>query len=177
MAEGVRYIKIARIDKNGTDLTNTLQSLTELTIPYPTSGNVTYQILSKTEYLTYFLYYVENPSLPTDGATLKYDFTGSIQNQVGDTGKTFKILHIDATNDPFDFLQNTSLVDNGVSHVESRYVLNTYPKVKINILATGSITFTTHTTDDYRFRLFTDVNTSVDSITISNPGTSAQNVN
>ena len=34
MAKKVLYIKIARIDQNGNDLTNTLESLTQITIPY-----------------------------------------------------------------------------------------------------------------------------------------------
>ena len=47
-SEGVRYIKIAKRDKNGVDQTNTLQSLTEITIPFSTS-NITYNIISITE--------------------------------------------------------------------------------------------------------------------------------
>ena len=50
---GVRYIKIAKKDKNGVDQTNTLQSLTEITIPFSTS-NITYNIISITEKPTYF---------------------------------------------------------------------------------------------------------------------------
>ena len=47
------YIKISRIDKNGVNQTNTLQSLNKLTIPYST-GNITYTILSIVEKPTYF---------------------------------------------------------------------------------------------------------------------------
>ena len=54
MAEGVRYIKVSKKDKNGVDQTNTLQSITELTIPF-SSGNITYDILSISEQPTYFL--------------------------------------------------------------------------------------------------------------------------
>ena len=48
MAEGVKYIKVAKIDANGVDQTLSLQSLSELTIPYST-GNVRYEILSISE--------------------------------------------------------------------------------------------------------------------------------
>ena len=34
MAEQVNYIKVARIDGDGNDLTDKLQDLTKLTIPY-----------------------------------------------------------------------------------------------------------------------------------------------
>ena len=39
MAEGVKYIKVAKIDKNGVNQTLSLQSLSVLTIPYST-GNI-----------------------------------------------------------------------------------------------------------------------------------------
>ena len=77
MAEGVRYIKVAKKDKNGVDQSNTLQSLNDLIIPF-SSGPITYKILSRSEQPTYFLYYVENPSLEWDDkATLNYTFSGS----------------------------------------------------------------------------------------------------
>ena len=44
MADGVRYIKIAKIDKNGVDQTPTLQSLNQLTIPYST-GDIYIKLL------------------------------------------------------------------------------------------------------------------------------------
>ena len=52
MAEQVNYIKVARIDGDGNDLTDTLQDLTKLTIPY-SSGNVTYDILNIIGYVEY----------------------------------------------------------------------------------------------------------------------------
>ena len=77
MAEGVRYIKVSKKDKNGEDQTNTLQSINELNIPF-SSGNVTYDILSISEQPTYFLYYVENPNLEwADHADISYSFSGS----------------------------------------------------------------------------------------------------
>ena len=78
--EGVRYIKIARIDKNGVDQTTTLQSLNQITIPY-TSGDIVYTIVNITEKPTFFLYYVNPAEVDWDDrAEIKYDFTGSILN-------------------------------------------------------------------------------------------------
>ena len=59
MADKVEYIKIARIDQDGNNLTNTLESLTQITIPY-TSGTspAVYPIESITRYSDYFLYKV-----------------------------------------------------------------------------------------------------------------------
>ena len=45
MADGVRYIKISKIDKNGINQTNTLQSLNQITIPY-TSGDIVYTVIN-----------------------------------------------------------------------------------------------------------------------------------
>lgn len=56
--EGIVYIKIARKDQNGVDITNTLESLSTIVLPTST-GNRTYTILNSTRESTYFLYYVE----------------------------------------------------------------------------------------------------------------------
>ena len=80
MAEGVKYIKISKKDKNGVDKTPTLQSLTELTIPYST-GNVRYDILDIVEKPTFFLYRVDNPGIEfNDHAEIQYNFTGSVDS-------------------------------------------------------------------------------------------------
>ena len=83
MAEGVRYIKVAKKDKDGNDQSLSLQSLSELNIPYST-GNVRYEILSISEHDNYFLYYVENPNIEhADRATLNYSFSGSYTGSHG----------------------------------------------------------------------------------------------
>ena len=83
MAEGVRYIKVAKKDKDGNDQSLSLQSLSELNIPYST-GNVRYEILYISEHDNYFLYYVENPNIEhADRATLNYSFSGSYTGSHG----------------------------------------------------------------------------------------------
>ena len=80
MAEGVRYIKVAKIDANGVDQTISLQSLSELTIPYST-GDVRYEILSISEHDNYFLYSVDNTNIEhVDRALIKYNVTASLNN-------------------------------------------------------------------------------------------------
>jgi hypothetical protein len=87
MAKKVLYIKIARIDQNGNDLTNTLESLTQITIPLTTSGNKTYKILTRADFPTYYLFQVDLPISPdastnpnTSVTTLDYDFSGSLDD-------------------------------------------------------------------------------------------------
>jgi hypothetical protein len=83
---GVKYIKIARIDANGRDNTNQLQNLTDIRevfsdISYP----IQYNIVSATEYPTYYLY----ATIPTDVTSsanqeiLNYSLSGSSTSVVG----------------------------------------------------------------------------------------------
>ncbi len=53
----VIYIKVAKIDANGVDLTSTLDSLSTLVLPFGNT-NVTFNILNITSTPNYFLYYV-----------------------------------------------------------------------------------------------------------------------
>ena len=105
MAALVNYIKVARIDGDGNDLTDSLQDLTQLTIPY-SSGNVTYDVLNITRYSTYFMYYVENPSIDfADRDDIEYDFTGSmnISSQTISGSKVNSFLPITSISDPLNY--------------------------------------------------------------------------
>ena len=97
MAKKVQYIKIARIDQNGNDLTNTLESLTQITIPLTISGNKTYKILTRADFPTYYLFQVNLDNSPdaatqpnTTSTTLDYAFTGSLTGSVSSVGTTGK---------------------------------------------------------------------------------------
>lgn len=86
MANRVEYIKIARIDQDGNDLTNTLEALTQITIPYTSGASpAVYPIESTTRYRDYFLYRVgmanRTPD-PNDSGSLEYNFSASLSNQV-----------------------------------------------------------------------------------------------
>lgn len=81
MANRVEYIKIARVDQNGNDNTITLESLTQLTIPYSNGNNAVYPIESITRRRDFFLYQVGPANYtpnPNDSGSLLYDFTGSL---------------------------------------------------------------------------------------------------
>ena len=133
MAEGVRYIKVAKVDGNGTNNTNALQSLTKLTIPY-SSGNITYDILNISEEQDYFLYYVNGPSGSfNDAGNIKYDFTGSLNSTTNFSSINLNMRSI------IPFI--TGSVDNNGFYNESdfTYKLGTYPQKKIHIRLSGSI--------------------------------------
>jgi hypothetical protein len=146
MADAVRFIKISKKDKNGVDKTVSLQSLSEITIPYST-GNIRYDVLSITEKPTYFLYGVNNPNLEwTDRAEVEYILTGSVGGSYTDpvvlTGNYTNSSPSTLTpiTDPFNFvLPNSIIGDKG--EVGDGYALNTYPQKDIYIYATGSVHF------------------------------------
>lgn len=77
----IRYIKIARIDGNGTDLTTTLESLSNIVLPLSTNNRV-YRIANRSRFRTYFLFYVIPPDIldipEVDVHNPNYDIQGSI---------------------------------------------------------------------------------------------------
>jgi hypothetical protein len=135
ITEGVRYIKIAKIDKDGVDQTNTYENLTKLTIPF-SSGPIVYDILSITEFPTYFLYYVVNPNLEwNDRADLEYDFTGSYTGLY----PTFNFSPpITSSIDNQNFFLEGGPVNNGLGNTSSpidsyRVLTKTQKNLEVNV--------------------------------------------
>ena len=139
---GVRYIKVAKIDKNGVDQTNTLQSLTEITIPF-SSGNVTYNIISISEKTTYFLYSVPYTGVEWDDRSeLHYDFTGSANTSLtpisgsGAGAKNYNDIGINKITDPLNFSHSSSIFfTNNLPVIK----LLTYPQKEALLTITGSL--------------------------------------
>lgn len=151
-SEGVRYIKIAKRDKNGVDQTNTLQSLTEITIPFSTS-NITYNIISITEKPTYFLYSVPYTGVEwADRAEINYDFTGStlltsdtfqgVNDMTGAPELFKKIPIISSTKDNLGFLHTGSSTNTNNLNPLNTYRFLTYPQETLLIEFSGSIMLT-----------------------------------
>ena len=141
MANRVEYIKISRIDENGNNLTNTLESLNQLTIPYSNGNNAVYPIESITRYSDYFLYQV-GPANYTpnsaDAGKLEYKFTSSVSTST--ISRYFGFLDASAfafytiplttpTNDPFGFYNP----NNG------SYVFDTYSQKDLTLEITSSL--------------------------------------
>ena len=138
--DGIRYIKIAKIDKNGNNQTNTLQSLNQVTIPFST-GNITYKVNNITEHPTFFLYYVDPAGVEwADRAEIKYDFTGSLTSIFHPSPSTLlSIIDINPETDNLGFLADRWTNDTNSSLTGSFYTVNTYPQKSIYIQASGSI--------------------------------------
>ena len=85
-SQGVKFIKIARIDDQGKDNTLSLQELNSIRIDYSNTGIIEYPITSISKYDTYFLFGVAatNATSSTDNQVLDYKFkagwTGSLTN-------------------------------------------------------------------------------------------------
>ena len=83
MAGSIQYIKIARIDGNGNDLTTTLESLSNITLPSGSSFN-TYAINNRTRTNDYYLYYVTPPNrldiAEADKHSPNYNIIGTVTN-------------------------------------------------------------------------------------------------
>ena len=133
MANRVEYIKIARIDQDGNNLTNTLEALTQITIPY-TSGTspAVYPIESITRYKDYFLYRVgmanRTPD-PNDSGSLNYDFTGSLAGSVVSFGSSTKEVAI------VPMVSGEGIRSDFYNPSDNRVELNTYPQKDIYVKA------------------------------------------
>ena len=83
MAGSIQYIKIARIDGNGNDLTTTLESLSSIVLPLST-GNKEYTIRNRTRTNAYYLYLVSPPDrvdIPeVDKHSPNYNIVGTVTN-------------------------------------------------------------------------------------------------
>ncbi len=73
MAGQIKYIKVSRIDGNGVNITNALETLSTIIIPSG-SDNVPFQIESATRFPDYYLYYVTPP--------INYNFSSDITSSV-----------------------------------------------------------------------------------------------
>lgn len=82
--KGIKYIKIAKVDGNGVNNTINLSQLTQLLLVSPNlATRLSYDVVSRTEYSTYFLYGVlTNPNTASAGTYTNYNtlFSPNIGN-------------------------------------------------------------------------------------------------
>ena len=133
MAKKVQYIKIARIDQNGNDLTNTLESLSQITIPLTSAGNKTYKILTRADFPTYYLFQIDLDNTPdaatlpsTTSTTLDYTFTGSLDTQATGSGNNIGRFLIKTGTGP-------QIATDFYNSEQQRVEINTLPREDIYI--------------------------------------------
>ena len=69
-SQGVKFIKIPRVDASGVDNTLSLQELTDLRLSTSDQGIIQYNVLSIAEYSDYYLYQVATKDVTS--LALKY---------------------------------------------------------------------------------------------------------
>lgn len=145
MANRVEYIKIARIDQDGSDLTNTLEALTKITIPYTSGASpAVYPIESITRYNDYFLYKVgmanRTPD-PNDSGSLEYNFTSSLTSSIGGGTGDHIVDLLTTSGTPLNV--ETVIKDFSPASFNSNKKVtqvNTYPQKPIAVRISGSAT-------------------------------------
>ncbi len=83
----IQYIKVSKLDSSGNDLTNTLKSLSQITIPYTNTSSSVCPVIGRTDMGTYYTFVVESPTgevQESDASKLGYNFTGSISTAAVD---------------------------------------------------------------------------------------------
>ena len=134
-----RYIKIARKDKDGNDNSNSLSSLTTLSIPWSDGSTVTYNVITISPHPEYFIYTVEYKSTDfihyPDAANLEYDFIGDMNTdtQISSFNIESKVEFIPIGTVSADNLKFLS----GTNH----YQIDTLNQKPITINFTGVFTY------------------------------------
>ena len=177
MANRVEYIKIAKIDQDGNDLTTTLESLTQITIPYTSGASpAVYPIESITRYNNYFLYKVgmanRTPD-PNDSGSLEYNFTSSLTSSIGTSlGAGDYIVDLLTTSGtPLNVETITKdFFPTSINSNKKVTQVNTYPQKPIAVRISGSATGL-GSSGNSPFNLYVDGNGMGAIATLSNSGT------
>jgi hypothetical protein len=175
MANRVEYIKIARIDQDGSDLTNTLEALTKITIPYTSGASpAVYPIESITRYNDYFLYKVgmanRTPD-PNDSGSLEYNFTSSLTSSIGGGTGDHIVDLLTTSGTPLNV--ETVIKDFSPASFNSNKKVtqvNTYPQKPIAVRISGSATGL-GSSGNSPFTLYVGGNGISSIATLSNSGT------
>jgi hypothetical protein len=134
-SQGVKFIKIARIDDQGKDNTLSLQELNSIRIDYSDTGIIEYPVTSISKYNTYFLFGIAptNATSSTDNEVLNYRFSASYTRDFA-VGTTY-ILN--------NYIPYGSEAYNNLGYFDmsnGRYTLGNQPNIPIIIKVSASVT-------------------------------------
>jgi hypothetical protein len=135
-SQGVKFIKIARIDKQGKDNTLSLQELNSIRIDYSDTNIIEYPITSISKYDDYFLFGVAttNATSSTDNYILDYKFKAGWTGSLTDVSTILSAYNLSGSvnYDNLDYFNTSS----------GQYVLGNQPNIPITIISSASV-FTT----------------------------------
>jgi hypothetical protein len=83
--DGIKYIKISKIDQDGVDITTTLESLSTIVLPLDGLGNKEYKILNRSRNASYFLFFVDAPDTSNIPLSNRSSTVFNFETQVSDT--------------------------------------------------------------------------------------------
>jgi len=134
-SQGVKFIKIARIDDQGKDNTLSLQELNSIRIDYSDTGIIEYPVTSISKYNDYFLFGIAptNATSSTDNEVLNYRFSASYTRDFA-VGTSY-ILN--------NYIPYGSELYNNLGYFDmstGRYTLGNQPNIPISIKASASVT-------------------------------------
>lgn len=134
-SQGVKFIKIARIDDQGNDNTLSLQELDTVRIKFSDVGVVDYPITSIAKYDDYFLFGVAttNKTSSTDNEILNYRASGSKKYIVGNGVDDTIITNYTEAYDNLGYFNPTTGI----------YTLGNLPNIPIRFTFSASITGST----------------------------------
>jgi hypothetical protein len=135
-SQGVKFIKIARVDDQGKDNTLSLQEINSIRIDYSDTGIIEYPITSISKYDTYFLFGVATTNITssTDNQVLNYRFSASYTRDFGITSGDEALTNYGTYGtEAWDDLNyfNTS---------SGRYTLSNLTNIPITIVYSASVT-------------------------------------
>ena len=134
-SQGIKFIKIARIDDQGKDNTLSLQELNSIRIDYSDTSIIEYPITSISKYDNYFLFGVlpTNATSSTDNQILNYRSSASYTRQFA-SGISYVLNN---------YIPYGSEDYNNLSYFDmstGRYTLGNQPNIPITIAVSASVT-------------------------------------
>lgn len=137
-SQGVKFIKIARVDKQGKDNTLSLQELNSIRIDYSDTDIVEYPIVSIAKYDDYFLFGVAttNVTSSTDNQILNYRFSGSYSGSYTDLTEFLNINNLEGNGVWVESYDNLNYFTGSTG----RYTLGNLPNIPITLIASCSVT-------------------------------------
>lgn len=137
-SQGVKFIKIARVDKQGKDNTLSLQELNSIRIDYSDTDIVEYPIVSIAKYDDYFLFGVATTNITssTDNQILNYRFSGSYSGSYTDLTEFLNINNLEGNGVWVESYDNLNYFTGSTG----RYTLGNLPNIPITLIASCSVT-------------------------------------
>lgn len=137
-SQGVKFIKIARVDDQGNDNTLSLQELDNIRVKFSDIGVVDYPITSIAKYDDYFLFGVfpTNRTSSTDNKILNYRFSGSYSGSYTDPEELLNINNLEGNGVWVESYDNLNYFTGSTG----KYTLGNLPNIPITLIASCSVT-------------------------------------